>query len=82
LNLLRGIATLAALLLFNVAATAQAVPGASSTLTLDAFLGASGITTGLGSGHNAGLTAGATLGFHRFLHLTPALEVRGTLQID
>jgi hypothetical protein len=82
LNLLRGFATLAALLLFNVAATAQAVPGASSTLTLDVFLGATGITTGLGSGRNAGLTAGATLGFHPFLHLTPALEVRGTLPID
>lgn len=72
MNLLRGFVTLAALLLFNVAATAQAVPGASSTLTLEVFLGAT----------NAGLTAGATLGFHPFFYLTPALEVRGTLPID
>jgi len=82
LNLLRGFATLAALLLFSVAAKAQAVPGASSTIALDVFLGTTGISTGLGSGRNAGLTAGATLGFHPFFHLTPALEVRGTLPID
>jgi hypothetical protein len=82
LNLFRGFGTLAALLLFSVAAPAQAVPGATSAFTLNVFLGGTGTSTGLGSSRNAGLTAGATLGFHPFLHVTPALEIRGTLPTD
>ena len=63
-------------------AIAQANPAASRPLTLSAFVGASGVYTGIDSGRNLSLTGGADLAFLPYRRFQPALEYRGTFAID
>ena len=71
-----------ALLLGVPALHAQAVSTASERLQLSAFAGASGVYTGINSGRNLSITAGADLSLRRYFHVNPALEVRGTYPVD
>lgn len=64
------------------AAFAQSSPTASRALEPSVFLGVSGVYTGLEGARNAGITAGADIGFRRFFGFSPAIEVRGTYPID
>lgn len=57
---------------------AQTPPAATQELGLTAFGAVSGTYTGLGSGKNAGITAGADLAFHPFQYFLPSIEIRGT----
>ncbi len=70
------------LLLAAPALHAQATSTASERLQLSAFAGASGVYTGLNSGRNLSITAGADLTLRRYFHVNPALEVRGTFPVD
>lgn len=68
--------------LLPVAAAAQSSPTASRELEPSVFLGVSGAYTGLQTGRNASITAGADLGFRQFFGLSPAVEIRGTYPVD
>ncbi len=61
---------------------AQAAPTATRALRLSAFVGANGTFTGLSSGRNAGLTAGADLSIRPYFSFEPSIEVRGTYDAD
>lgn len=62
----------------NPLAQAQVSPAATQTLGLSAFGGATATRTGLGSGNNVGITAGADLAIPHFRSFIPSVEVRGT----
>lgn len=57
---------------------AQAAPSATRGGALNAFVGATGTYTGLGSGTNLGVTGGVDVAVHHWSSLTPYLEIRGT----
>jgi hypothetical protein len=59
-------------------ARAQSLPTATQTLTISAFAGVTGTYTGLSSGRNAAITAGADISFLPFHRFYPSIEVRGT----
>ena len=63
-------------------ACAQAGPTATRTYRISVFAGADGTFTGLGSGRNLGITAGADLSIRPYFSLEPSLEIRGTYPID
>ncbi|WP_263382709.1 outer membrane protein [Granulicella arctica] len=65
----------------SMGAAGQARSTATQTLRLSAFGGINGTYTGLESGRNVGITAGADLGFRPFFGLRPSVEVRGTYPI-
>ncbi len=64
------------------AAHAQAAPTASRTLELSAFGAVSGVYTGLSSGRNLSIVAGADVGLSPWHGLRPQLEVRGLYPLD
>lgn len=76
----------AVLLFFTLAiasvAGAQAFPTATQPLQLSAFGAATGTWTGLGGGHNLGITAGLDVGWRPFYGFYPAIEGRGTYPVD
>lgn len=59
-------------------AHAQASASATQVLGLSAFGGAAATRTGLGSGKNLGIIAGADLSIPHFRSFVPFVEVRGT----
>jgi hypothetical protein len=63
-------------------ALAQSLPTATEPLRILAFAGATATYTGLDSGKNAGVTAGADLSFPAYRGLYPTLEIRGTFPFD
>lgn len=65
-----------------ISAHAQSASTANQRLQLSAFGGVSGVYTGLDRGRNLAITAGADLEARRFLHVNPALEVRGTIPLN
>ena len=63
-------------------ASAQSSPAASRALDPSVFLGFSGVYTGIQTGRNLSLTAGANLGLVPFHGYVPAIELRGTYPIN
>lgn len=63
-------------------ALAQSLPTATQPLRILMFAGATATYTGLDSGKNAGITAGADLSFPAYGGLYPTLEIRGTFPFD
>lgn len=63
-------------------ARAQSIPTASRGFAPSAFVGITGVYTGLLGGRNMGLTAGLDVGFKPFKGFLPSVEVRGTYPID
>ncbi len=61
---------------------AQADPTATQRLHASAFGGVTGTYTGLDSGRNLGITAGADLGSGSYFSLQPSFELRGTYAFD
>ena len=59
----------------------QAVPTATEELRLSAFGGVTGTFTGLSSGKNVGITAGADVELRPHFSLYPSIEVRGTYPV-
>jgi hypothetical protein len=81
----RAILSLAAICLIAghlATASAQAMPTASETLNLSVFAGVTGAYTGIDSGRNASVTAGADLSFLPIHRLFLSAEVRGTEPVD
>jgi hypothetical protein len=70
--------TLCALAAGPLHAFAQGGSTASRRITPSVFAGVAGVDTGLDSGHNLSLTAGADLAFLPDSCLHPAIEYRGT----
>lgn len=65
----------------TVQAHGQAIPTATEELRVSAFGGITGTLTGLDSGKNVGITAGADMGLRPHFSLYPSIEVRGTYPI-
>jgi opacity protein-like surface antigen len=63
-------------------AFAQAAPAGTQQLQISAFVAGTGTFTGLESGKNLGITAGADLTFLRFRRFRPSFEARGTYPIN
>jgi opacity protein-like surface antigen len=63
-------------------AFAQAAPAGTQQLQISAFVAGTGTFTGLESGKNLGITAGADLTFLRFPRFRPSFEARGTYPIN
>ena len=64
------------------AAAQVAMPTASRTLQLSAFGGVAGVYTGLSSGKNLSLVAGADLGLASWRGIRPEIEARGVYALD
>jgi hypothetical protein len=60
----------------------QASPTAIQSLHISGFMGVTGVSTGLASGRNVGLTAGIDVGPRSFAGLRPFFELRGTYPVD
>ncbi len=63
-------------------ALAQSKATASRSFEPSAFLGLTGVYTGLNGGRNLGVAAGFDLGFHPFFGLLPSIEIRGTYPMN
>ncbi len=63
-------------------AQGQAIPASTRPFSLSVFGGATGTFTGLDSGKNLGITAGADVNLKPFFRFYPSAEVRGTYPID
>jgi hypothetical protein len=72
----------ALLLAANSGAWGQPLPVAVQRLAVSGFGGVSGVYTGLGCGHNIGVTAGVDVGLPPVFSLYPSIEVRGTYPLD
>jgi hypothetical protein len=67
---------------WGAASAQRTLPTASQSLQLSAFGGLSGVYTGLSSGRNLSITAGADLGLRPYGGVRPTIEVRGTYPMD
>jgi hypothetical protein len=80
-KLLAKLALFTAVSTLTHTALSQATPTETQKLQLSAFVGGTGTYTGLESGRNLGITAGADLTFRSFRRFRPSFEARGTYPI-